>query len=312
MVSILPNRQWANGLDHVHSLYEQEVYDLGLAHLLNEQEANGLDNAYLLNEQLGSVQMLNEQYVNDIGRDHMLNEQHDNETMLNEQPLGNAYMLNKHHIKHLGNAYILNKQEVNNHSYPIFMVMDHHLVNYYDNHYAVYLANDQYMIAQLETVIYVNVTPLTIIALYASRSTQWSIFTEATGIVDPACDIALNTTQLLDSLRLLTQFYLKIMLTMSNVKSCHYSNTVSVTEKCHLIKLKLSQNILRRHDFKVFMESMRTKTPIANEVALLIVSTVLQCCQVWIIVQYPFRITWKVMRSTTAMTKGLRLLRLAI
>ena len=161
-------------------------------------------------------------------------------------------------------------------------------------------------------MIYVSVAPLTSMASNASRSTQWIIFTKATGMLEPACVIALNTAQLLDSLRLLTQLYLKIVLTMSNVISCHYSNTDSVTEKCHLITLKLSQNILRRHDFKVFMQSIRTKTPIANGVALLIVSAVLQCCQVWHIVQYPIGITWKVIRSTTPMIKGLRLLRLSI
>ena len=222
----------------------------------------------------------------------MLNKQYDNDTILNNQ-LGNAYMLNEHHINHLGNAYILNDQEI----------------NVYVNPSAVYLASDLYFIAK--TTIDVSVAPLPSMASYARRSTQWSIYTNATDIVDTVCDIALNTTQHLHSLRLLAQIYLKMILTMSDVISCHYSNTASITEKCHLIKLKLSQNMLRRHDFKLLMQSMRTKTPTANGMALLIVSIVLHC-QAWNIVQHPFRITCKMIRITTAMAIGLKLFRLSV
>ena len=151
------------------------------------------------------------------------------------------------------------------------------------SHCAVFLANHQYIILQLETVIYVSVAPLTGMASYASRSNQWSVFRKAIGIAEPACDVALNTAQLLDSLRLLTQIYLKIMLTISNIMSCHYSNTVSVTEKCLLIKSKPRQNILRRHDFRVFMQSMRTRTLMTNGVAL---SMVLVLPQLRLVVDY--------------------------
>ena len=302
-----PYEEEANCLDYnVHYPYEEEANCLDYnVHTPNEEEANCLDNVYLLHKQ----------EANDLGNVPMLNEQHDNDQMLNEQHINDIdrdHMLNEHHIKPLGNAYILNKQEVNNHYYAMFLFRIQLLVNDYDNHCTVCLANDQYIITQPETVIYVSVAPLTSLASYASRSTQWSIFTKATGIADPACDVALNTAQPLYLLRLLTQFYLKIMLTMSNVMSCHYSNAVSVTEKCHSIKLKLRQNMLRKHDFKVFMQSMRTKTPITNVIALVIVSAVLQFCQVWNIVKYLFRITWKVIQRTTPMTKALRLLRLSI
>ena len=122
------------------------------------------------------------------------------------------------------------------------------------------------------------------------------------------CHKCSTRPKLMDSLSLVTQIYLKIILTISDVISSHYSNTISITEKCHLIKLKLSQNMLRRHDFKVFMQSMRISSTIANRVALLIVSLILYC-QVLKVVHNSLVMIWKDMEICNAIARGVILLR---
>jgi hypothetical protein len=96
--------------------------------------------------------------------------------------------------------------------------------------------NGNSILPHTDITTYVSVAPLTSMASYASRSTKGNIFSKGIGFVVSICDFSSTATELVDLLRLLTQFYLQIILTISDVISCHYSNTISITEKCHLIK----------------------------------------------------------------------------
>ena len=106
------------------------------------------------------------------------------------------------------------------------------------------------------------------------------------------------------------QFYHQIMLTLLDCVFV-YDNTICIARKCLLIKLKLNQNIVRRHDFKVYMQSMRISSTTANGVTLLIVSVFLYC-QVLKVIQYLFVIMWKVIGITGVIARGVRLLRMSV
>ena len=114
-----------------------------------------------------------------------------------------------------------------------------------------------------------------------------------------------------DVLMSMFQFYVQIILRLLDCVIVHYNSSISIAEKCLLIKLKLNQNMVRRHDFKVYMQSMSTSSATANGISLLIVSVYLYC-QVLNILRYFSVIMWVVTPITTVIARGVKLLRMFV
>ena len=102
-----------------------------------------------------------------------------------------------------------------------------------------------------------------------------------------------NSRTLFDVVMSIMQFYVNMMLTLFDYGFCHYNTPTDIPTKCLLIKLKLNQNMLRRHDFKALFQSFRGNSATANRVALLIMSVFIyyEACKV---VKYPYVMTRKI------------------
>jgi hypothetical protein len=120
-----------------------------------------------------------------------------------------------------------------------------------------------------------------------------------------------STIDPMDALMSILQLYVKIMLTLLDHVVCHYNSSICIARKCCLIRLKLHQTMLRRHDFKVCMQSTKISSGMANGVALLMVSVFLYC-QVLTLLLHFLLIMWNMIGITTAIAKVVRLSRISV
>jgi len=317
------------------ALNEQEINDLtSNADALNKREANGLSNAPTSN-----ADALNEREANGLGNAHMLNEPkvecQVNDHVLNEKRVEcqvNDHMLDKHRAKYQVDEY--KKTEclgcnpkadcyVDNYTTANCLVDDHPFGECLgngsilsDEHHHGFVNIYPY------TVWWAKHQPCLVFSFNNHNHRVFSIYKYSAllNIVSPdkyknvmqctklKLDETSSTFNPINALMSILQLYVQIMLTLLDHVVCHYNSTICISTKCCLIRLKLNQAMLRRHDFKVYMQSIKISSGIANGVALLMVSVFLYC-QVLTLVLHSLLIMCKMMGITTAIAKVVSLSR---
>jgi hypothetical protein len=63
------------------------------------------------------------------------------------------------------------------------------------------------------------------------------------------CQAQTSAVKLLNELMSIMTLYVRIVLTLFDCNYCYHITFIDIPLKCHLIKLKLIQNMLTRHDF---------------------------------------------------------------
>ena len=76
---------------------------------------------------------------------------------------------------------------------------------------------------------------------------------------------------LIEMVKFLIQLYTKTVQNLTNHFAIYYHTITSMINKCLWIKLKLAQNIIRKHDFNAFIRSIRSGTVISNGVSIFII-----------------------------------------
>ena len=319
MVCMMLDEQKVDDLGNACLLDEHKVDDLGNACVLDEQKADGLGDACVLDEQKadGLVDdcVLDEQKVECLVNDCML-DKHRAECLVDD------CMLDEHRVECLGDTHI-QKVEclVDDHKSAECLTYNQNADGYVDdNDTAECLVNDHpiaqclgnaYMVNEktggslfndhFYAIWWVNNYPILVTAAFLD---EYKATMENSRLKYYAVYAADGSMSIL-------QLYLQIMLTLLDCVFVHNNTSICIARKCLLIKLKLNQNMVRRHDFKVYMQSMKFSSTTANGVALLIVSVFLYC-QVLKVIQYPFVIIWKVIGITTVIARGVRLLRMSV
>jgi hypothetical protein len=263
-------------------LNEYMVKDQGNAHqLLNEQMAKGLGNAHnaVLNEHMvkdqgNAHQLLNEQMAKGLGNAH--------NAVLNERRMDNVHISIKQSVDKVHYAFeqsvdkvhYLFDQSVNNVHYFFDQRVDNvHLLN---NHEVNDLCN---MIHERKTCRLYNDS---LLQHRRNHDLLHDLFCGKAQVNDNIVTysgtfIVTKNSRLIDALISMMKWYVKMVLTLSDYVCIHNNTHICIAARSLLVKLKLQQNLIRRHDFKIYVQSMKNLLPIGNALALLIGLIFLYC-----------------------------------
>jgi hypothetical protein len=96
-------------------------------------------------------------------------------------------------------------------------------------------------------------------------------------------------------IHIIFELYIRIMSNLFNYLSIYHCTT-DIVNKCLFVKMKLQQNLFRKHDFKVYLRSINLIPTVENGAVILFAFMFLHFTVFTVIIYYLSAVTWKLLR----------------